>query len=128
MSDESFTPEVLELIGRCIPTVPHLEALLLMWEATPRAWGATEIAARIYVADDVAIDILRGLERCGVVARVTDQPLTFGYDPRSEFDATLPLLSKTYRRQLGRVARYIHSQGPKAVREFSRAFRLRREQ
>jgi hypothetical protein len=128
MTEENLAPEVLHFIGLCIPSVPHLEALLLIWETVPRAWTAGEIAARIYIDDDRAGEILKDLERCGMVARDAAQPMSFKYDPHSDWDHTLPLVSQTYRRQLSRVARHIHAQGPKPVREFSRAFRLRREQ
>jgi hypothetical protein len=126
--DEHLAPEVLRFIGLCIPTVPHLEAMLLMWETTPRLWNAAEIAARIYVTEDAAGQILKDLERCGIAELDSIKPAFFKYSSASDWTATLPLVAHTYRRQLSKVARYIHAQGPKSVREFSRAFRLRRDQ
>jgi hypothetical protein len=125
--DEYLAPAVLQFLGLCIPTVPHLEALLLIWETAPRAWAAREISARIYVADDAASTILEDLERCSVVERDGPQSLSFRYNPRNDWDSTLSLVSQSYRRQLSRVARYIHSKGREPVCELSRASKLRKE-
>jgi len=126
--DEHLAPEVLRFIGLCIPTVPHLEAMLLMWETTPQLWNAAEIAARIYVTEDTADQILKDLERCGIAELDSVRSTSFRYSTASAWTGTLPLVAQAYRRHLSRVARYIHAQGSKSVREFSRAFRLRREQ
>jgi hypothetical protein len=111
MSDEYLAPAVLQFLDLCIPTVPHLEALLLIWETAPSVWTAREISARIYVAEDTARTILKDLERCSVIEHDSPQSQSFRYNTRNDLDGTLSLVSQSYRRQLSRVARYIHSRG-----------------
>jgi len=61
------TQEVLQFLTDYIDTVPHLEALLLLWENPDTTWSEAEIAARIYVRPETAGEILRGFARRGFV-------------------------------------------------------------
>jgi hypothetical protein len=110
--------QVARFIGQCIPSVPHLEALLLMWEFAPKHWTAEELAARIYVDAAASRQILRDLERCKMIACDGCEPQRWKYDPHNELAGSLCLVAQTYRRELSRVTRFIHSQGSKVDRSF----------
>jgi hypothetical protein len=127
MDRPELPTDVLVFIEGQIDTVPHLEALLLLWESAPEPWGADEIAARIYVSPDSAAQILRDLARRNLASAVTEGA-RFAYD--SAWDARGELMAKVaaaYRRNLIFVAELIHSKASAAVREFARAFEIKKD-
>jgi hypothetical protein len=129
MEGSELPADVVQFIAAQIDTVPHLEALLLLWESAPRTWSAEEIAARIYVARDVAVQILQDLERRRLVRAAEGAAERLVYD--AAWDATGDLMARvaaTYRQNLIRVARSIHARAPSAVREFARAFEIKKEE
>ena len=129
MERSELPADVVQFIAAQIDTVPHLEALLLFWESAPRTWTADEIAARIYVARDVAVQILQDLERRRLVRIAEGAAERFVYDPA--WDATgdfMARVAETYRQNLIRVAQSIHARAPSAVREFARAFEIKKEE
>ena len=128
MDRPELPADVLAFIDGQIDTVPHLEALLLLWESAPEPWGADEIAARIYVSPDTATQILRDLVRRNLARGVTEGAPQFAYD--SAWDARGDLMAKVaaaYRRNLIFVAQQIHSKASAAVREFARAFEIKKD-
>jgi hypothetical protein len=63
MNRSGIPDEVLRFIERRIDSVPHLEALLLLWENPARTWTVGDISARVYVSLDQAQTLLRDLAR-----------------------------------------------------------------
>jgi hypothetical protein len=118
--------EVLAFVFENIDTVPHLEALLLIWQNASESWTADHLAARIYVTPPQAEGILGDLHKRGFVSQ-EDGP---SYRFAREWDAErllMPRLAKTYSRNLIGVTRMIHSKGSASVREFARAFQIKKE-
>jgi hypothetical protein len=125
MVPEEIPDEVQRFIRDHIDTVPHLEALLLMWESGPRAWTAEELAARLYVGIDTARRIQSDLARRQFLS---SEASSEAYDPANEHDALLPLIARTYRRHLVPMARFIHTKGSTPMQEFSKAFRFKKDE
>ena len=133
MESEELGDELLRFLDQYIDTVPHLEALLLLWHsAGSRAWSVEQLAARIYVAPPTAEGILEDLLRHGMVrahGNPGDAAIFYALDP--DWDAQRQILGRVahvYSRQLRRVATLIHSKGPRSVRNFARAFKLKDDQ
>lgn len=119
---------VLQFIAERIDTVPQIEALLLLWENQDRAWDCEELAARIYVGRDVCVDILQTLQRRDLLAQDASSPTRYRYNPEWDKDgAMMREVAHAYRRRLVQVATFIHSRGSSSVREFARAFDLKKE-
>lgn len=119
--------EVLRFIFENVDTVPHLEALLLVWQNSATAWSTETLAARLYVGSAQASTILDDLSRRGFVTQESEGT-GFRYAP--EWDAQrglMPRISETYRRNLVGITRMIHSKGSASVREFARAFQIKKE-
>lgn len=107
-----------------IDSVPHLEALLLLWNSRPKQWLVDEIAGLLYIPADRTREILQDLQQRELVV------MTFAgcfYNPHSSRDSLMEELDRTYRRELVRISNMIHSKASPAVREFARAFRLKKE-
>jgi predicted transcriptional regulator len=120
--------EIYAFISECIDSVPHLEALLLLWNTRPKRWSAAEIAERLYVNEGAARKLLQDLHRDSLVSVASGKVEEYGYRTESEAsDALISAVDETYRRDVVRVSTLIHSKAPSAVRDFARAFRFKKE-
>jgi|SRR5579884_3312660 hypothetical protein len=128
MSDPN-TPseEVDQFIAEQIETVPHLEALLLLWRTRPKIWPVEEMARALYVPAELAGDVLRDLSLQGLIVESGDSPRQYEYVSSQGRDRLMERLDSTYRRELIRITRMIHSKAPSAIREFARAFRFTKD-
>ncbi|HSD74365.1 MAG TPA: hypothetical protein VLB75_06315 [Steroidobacteraceae bacterium] len=124
-----LSPDVVRFIEEQIDSVPHLEALLLLWESGARPWTVDEIAARLYVTNDKAESILEELVNRRLVRRdLDDRRPCYRYDGGwDETGEQMGRIDATYKRQLRQVAALIHSKVSTAVRDFARAFRIKKE-
>lgn len=120
--------EVDEFILREVDTVPHLEALLLMWKTRPKLWTVEEMAAALYLESGEAREILQGLVRRRLSLVERSGADLYGYNSQpGERDALIGAVERTYRRELIRISRMIHSKASRGVRDFADAFRFTRE-
>lgn len=119
---------VLQFVLEHIETVPHLEAMLLIWQNPSTPWTVTLLAQRIYVSPAVGRSVLEDLTQQGMLQR-SESEATFLYDSRWDAErGMLPRIADLYRRQLVQVTKLIHSKGSSSVREFARAFQIKKEQ
>jgi hypothetical protein len=128
MTSPAIPARVLQFLAERIDTVPQLEALLLLWENPERAWSGEELAARVYVSRPVAEAILLALQRQQLVIGEPDSAPRYRYNP--QWDPSGEVISEVataYRRNLVQLATFIHSRASTAVREFARAFDLKKD-
>jgi predicted ArsR family transcriptional regulator len=126
MASGAIPNEVEQFLLVAIDTVPHLEALLLIFQNPTSAWSVQELAARIYVSDNQAAAVLEDLTNRQFVTRVEQTPPKYQFFARSpEQTELLNKVAQSYRTQLVQVARFIHSKPSASVRDFARAFRLK---
>jgi DNA-binding MarR family transcriptional regulator len=126
MASGAIPNEVEQFLLAAIDTVPHLEALLLIFQNPAIVWSVAELAARIYVSDSQAAAVLDDLTRRQLIARVELAPPKYQFVARStEQTELLDKVARAYRTQLVQVARFIHSKPSASVRDFARAFRLK---
>jgi len=120
--------EVYEFVLNEIDSVPHLEALLLLWNSRPNPWLTEDVARRLYVAPRVAKTLLQDLGRHGFLKNSQANSEQYVYDSGSEpKDRLMALLDTTYRHQVVRISTLIHSKASSAVLDFARAFRFTKE-
>ena len=128
MTSPEIPARVLQFLAERIDTVPQLEALLLLWEDPQRLWSEEELAARIYVGRQVAATILQALERQQLVTSEAGPAPRYRYNPQwDESGEVMPEVAATYRRHIVHLATLIHSRASTAVREFARAFDLKKD-
>src|SRR5579872_266084 len=111
-----------------IDTVPHLEALLLLWNSRPKLWSIEDMARGLFLTSEAAREILRDLARRGLIVTVPGEVETYCYEPEEKRDQLVSSVDSTYRRELIRVSRLIHSKPSAAIREFARAFRFKKDE
>jgi DNA-binding IclR family transcriptional regulator len=111
-----------------IETVPHLEALLLVWNRRPKCWSVTDMANALFLPPGVTENVLQNLVQRGLLDEAAESTGQYHFASRSaEWNDFMGLLDRTYRRELIRVTKLIHSKAPSAVQEFARAFRLTKD-
>ncbi len=107
-----------------IESVPHLEALLLVWNNRPREWSVTDMAKALFLTDEQAEAILRDLGQRHLVVAESERYSAHEGHPKAEIIARLDSI---YRREIVRISTMIHSKPSASVRAFARAFRLKKD-
>lgn len=124
MAEEIIPPELRRFILATLPSVPHLEALLLLRDR-PAGLSPDELAARLYVAPGSAARLVSDLAQAGLVA-VGDAVARYA-PARDDVRATVDALAAVYARNVVAVSRLIHSTTDRKAFQFADAFRLRKE-
>ena len=120
--------DAYEFILENMDSVPHLEALVLLWNSRPVGWSCGELASRLYIPSERVSDLLRDLVRLQLIAVSQDLSPKYSYFPRSEDqNEMMRQVDATYRRDLVQISTMIHSKASSPIREFARAFRFKKE-
>lgn len=128
MADEAIPPDIERFVLDCIPTVVHLEALLLMRSHPDQDVSADAMAHLLYVQTRVALEALGDLVARGLlVSHSVEGP--FRYGPSTpERSALVDRLAEVYRTRLILLSRFIHEQAQsRSIHDFANAFRLRKD-
>jgi hypothetical protein len=125
MTAPTIPGDVRRFLVATIPTVPHLEALLLL-RARPDAWTPAQLASRLYVDVPTATALLDDLGGAGLVAREDDDRCRYA-PADAAVGANVDALAALYARQTVVVAELIHSTSDRKAQRFADAFRLRKE-
>jgi hypothetical protein len=125
--DEETRNDVDRFLLDQIDTVPHLEALLLLWNSRPKLWSVEDMAKALFVTPQLAKEILEDLVRQRLGVMLSEASAGYRYEPEPGRDRLAAAVDSTYRRELIRISRLIHSKPPAAVRDFARAFRLKKD-
>jgi DNA-binding IclR family transcriptional regulator len=127
MTVPAISQQVLQFIAEQIDTVPQLECLLLLHQYDGRLWLPDEVAARIYTSRETAQGILETLVRRGLVSAEGD-PARYQYRPGEVTSGALVAeVASAYQRHLVPIATFIHAKASASVREFARAFDLKKD-
>lgn len=130
MTDEKeHERQVDEFVLDEIDSVPHLEALLLLWSNQPKAWSSSEMGKALYVDAAYAGQVLKDLRRRNLASEKAELSERYFYDVTisEERNRLVRALDATYRREIIRISRMIHAKGSPAVREFAKAFRFTKD-
>lgn len=130
MAAPPIPEDIRRFVLTSIPSVPHLEALLLLRAAEPAFWHAARLSERLYISDKLAQSLLTDLCRSGMV-EPRDEPqhtIIYRYQPSTaELRATIDSLADLYARQLVEVTHLIHSKLDRKAQQFADAFKWRKD-
>jgi len=108
-----FSDELRRFILR-IPSIPFLEALLLLRSAPSQQWDAEEVARRLYINSQQAVELLKGLVAAKMCKEVKREQECFVYKPESdELRALIDELAIEYTHNLIEVTNLIHANSNK---------------
>lgn len=128
MKGGELTDEVRRFILTSVPSIPYLEAVLLLRTAPDTGWDAERVSRRLYVSDRQAADLLAQLAAAGIASQGEGQPGEYRYRPNSEeLGSRIDALADAYTSNLLGVTELIHSRIDKRAHQFADAFRLRKD-
>jgi len=126
MKQDEMPAEIRRFVLTSVPSVPFLEAVLLLRDRPATEWDAGLLARRLYVSERVAAGLLEQLAGCGI-----SEPAPGGagvrYAPPPELRQLLDGVAAAYAADLVAVTDLIHSRIDKRAQQFADAFRFRKE-
>ena len=126
MTSSELPADLRRFILTSIPSVPYLEAVLLLRAAPDEAWGAAQLARRLYVPEHTGMELLALLRDSGIASE-GESAGTVRYAPVAELRGLVDQLAAAYAHDLVAVTRLIHSRIDRRAQQFADAFRFRKE-
>ncbi len=126
MPREQLPENLYRFVLVSIPSVPYLEALLVFRGLQGAGLTVRELAARLYMPEKPAFDLLVALRDAGIVEAVAGGD-THRYAAAGDLAATLDQLAAHYSRDLIRVTEVIHSKTDRKAHQFADAFKWKKE-
>ncbi|HJX30087.1 MAG TPA: hypothetical protein VJ885_19455 [Thermoanaerobaculia bacterium] len=135
MKRAELPDDVRRFILTSVPSVPYLEAILLLRTEPDAAWEVRRVAGRLYVGEKQAAELLAALTEAGIAGRANQEDGTqgeaalFRFSPATvELREVLDALAQAYSSNLVGVTDLIHSRIDKRAQQFADAFRLRKKE
>ena len=112
-----------------VPSVPFLEALLLLRANPDQQWSGEMLARRLYTSERTAQGLLDELCRSGMATPCLEPHAhCYCYGPSSDaLRERIDDLAEHYARHLVDVTNLIHSTLDRKAQQFADAFRLRKD-
>ena len=121
MTKPPIPDDVRRFVLTSIPSVPFLEAMLLLRSDAARAWDAAGVARRLYVGEAQSLALLHALGEAGIASTNGGG---YRYAPASEgLREAIDALAATYSVNLMGVTELIHSPIDKRALQLADAFR-----
>jgi hypothetical protein len=129
MDNHAIPEDIRRFVLTSIPSVPFLEALLLMRADPAQPWSRDALARRLYVRDKTADGLLDELCRAGMAVRCAAPAAdSFRYAPAEEnLGERIDRLADLYATHLVEVTLIIHSSLDRKARQFADAFKWRKD-
>jgi hypothetical protein len=126
MGKETLTDDLRNFI-LTIPSIPYLEAILLLKGPPVQPWESESIGKRLYLARDQVAIILKKLCAAHICSTVPNHPDQYIYQPESaELDELINRLVDFYAHNLIEVTHLIHANASqKNVQQYADAFKWR---
>ena len=127
MDKPSIPEDLRRFVLTSIPSVPFLEALLLMRADPDHAWRRDTLARRLYVREKTADDLLADLCRARIAEPCQDAQ-AFRYAPADAgMRERIDRLADLYATHLVEVTHLIHSSLDRKAQQFADAFKWRKD-
>ena len=125
----SIPEDIRRFVLTSIPSVPFLEALLLMRADPARQWRPDTLAQRLYVREKTAETLLADLCAAGMAASCDPPAVDCDcYRPDAEaLRARIDQLADFYATHLVEVTHLIHSSLDRKAQQFADAFKWRKD-
>ena len=128
IEDSPDRSEAVRFILDHIDSVPHLEAVLLLWRQPSEHWTVEGVAKRLWIEGKDARSILQDLVHENLITAFAGEQGQELYEADRRNNRILQAVADAYREEMVRISRMIHAKPSSSVRAFARAFRFTREQ
>lgn len=127
--DDAIPDALRRFILTSIPSVPHLEALLLLRATPQHDWDSRAMAQRLYIAEALARQLLAELADMGMLTASSNAAgPAYRYAPRTPALAQLlDRLAAAYAANLVEISGLIHSRLDRRAQQFADAFTWRKD-
>lgn len=125
MTMPELPADVRRFILTSVPSVPYLEAVLLLRAQPQQSWTGSLLAQRLYVPERTAADLVMQLRDGGVAEAAGESAVRYG--PGPELAGLLDRLAHAYTANLMTVTDLIHSRVERRAQQFADAFRFRKD-
>jgi len=127
MKGNTIPDDVRRFIVTSVPSIPHLEGLLLLRDPAVHAWNADMLAQRLYIGTRQASDLIEALHQGGFLVRIDESPGDYRYQPsHPSLRDIVEQLARAYQADLIGITNLVHSANSKRVQQFADAFKWRR--
>jgi predicted ArsR family transcriptional regulator len=130
MLQQAIPEDIRRFVLTSIPSVPHLEALLLLRADAQQPWRTDVLAQRLYIRDKVAQALLEDLCTAGMAAPCAMQQGVPAYRYRpacAEMRQRIDRLADLYAKHLVEMTHLIHSKLDRKAQQFADAFKWRKD-
>jgi hypothetical protein len=128
MNREPIPDDIKRFILVSIPSVPYLEAMLLLRGQPQHWWDGKQVAQRLYMSEKAANDLLSALHAAGILHAAETGTAAYIYDPVSdELREMIARVADIYSKHLIDVTNLIHSKTSKKAQHFANAFKWRKD-
>jgi hypothetical protein len=129
MRRADLSDDLRRFILTSVPSVPYLEAILLLRAEPEVGWDVRRLAGRLYVPERQAAELLTALAAAGIAqSEKQEETVLFRYAPATdEQRKRLDDVAEAYSANLVGVTDLIHSRMDKRAQQFADAFRLRKD-
>ena len=129
MDNPSIPEDLRRFVLTSIPSVPFLEALLLMRADPAQAWRRDTLARRLYVREKTAEGLLADLCTAGIAVHSHDAGAdSYRYAPADPgLRERIDRLADAYATHLVEVTHLIHSSLDRKAQQFADAFKWRKD-
>ena len=117
--------DVLRFVLTSVPTVPFLEAMLMLRAHADKSWSANEVSQRLFVPTAVGDELLAKLCDAGLSAP-SEEEGSYRWNASTPVAQVVDLLARIYAVNVVGVTELIHSRQERRAIQFADAFRLRR--
>jgi hypothetical protein len=124
MSVPELPADVRRFILTSVPSVPYLEAVLLLRSEPQKAWDVAQLARRLYVPERTATELLEQLRGSGIAG---EEAGGVRYAPAAELAELVDRVAAAYTADLVAITDLIHSRIDRRAQQFADAFRFRKE-
>lgn len=127
-NDGTIADDIRRFILTSIPSVPYLEAMLLVRSETARPWDSVRLAQRLYMPEKAAATLLTELNEAGILQADEESPVLYRFAPATgELQQMIDRLAVVYSAHLVEVTNLIHSKTSKKAQQFADAFKWRKD-
>lgn len=127
MSRTPLPDDIRRFVLTSVPSVPYIEALLLLRREAASSWTAERLASRIYVPQERAAELLEALRASGMAEPDGGVEGAYRYQPPAQLQGLLDSLADHYVTSLLAITDLIHSGMNRRASQFADAFKWRRD-
>lgn len=128
MESSAIPDDVRRFVLTSVPSVPFLEALLVLRASAPDALGIAEVAKRLYLGEHESQAILEQLAAARLAKRSVDGS-GYRFDPAEpDLAEIVDRVAASYAQRLIEMTNLIHSKTGRKAQQFADAFKLRKDE